>query len=65
MKNCDFVSGKFSTACEEYQNRGHQEHGDLDIYNIYAPFCNPTGPKSRSSDSVSDPSQAFIECYTR
>ncbi|KAF8022939.1 hypothetical protein BT93_F0452 [Corymbia citriodora subsp. variegata] len=54
MKNCDFVTGKSSIACDEYQDRGDQEPGDLDIYNIYAPLCNPAGPKSSSSGSVND-----------
>ncbi|KAI3439702.1 Carboxypeptidase [Psidium guajava] len=54
MKNCDFVAGNFSAACEEYMNRGDQEHGHLDIYNIYAPLCNPSRPKVSSSASVYD-----------
>lgn len=65
MKNCDFVAGNFSTACEEYMNKGDQEHGHLDIYNIYAPLCNPSRPKFSSSASVSDHFQAFIGCNTR
>lgn len=54
MKNCDFVTGKSSIACDQYTSESAQEHGDLDIYNIYAPFCKPTGPKSSSSGSVND-----------
>ncbi|KAF2309879.1 hypothetical protein GH714_005469 [Hevea brasiliensis] len=53
-KYCDFVTGNFSSICNKYQDLGDEEVGDLDAYNIYAPFCNQSAPKSGSPGSVKD-----------
>ncbi|KAK9270572.1 hypothetical protein L1049_026153 [Liquidambar formosana] len=53
-KSCDFVNGKFSSTCYQYQSQGDEETGVIDVYNIYAPICNPSAPKVGSAGSVND-----------
>lgn len=53
VKYCDFVTGNFSSECEKYQNRGYDELANLNIYNIYAPPCNPSASKSGVTYHVS------------
>lgn len=53
QKYCDFVTGNLSNTCYQYLNQGDAELGDIDIYNIYAPSCNLSAPKSIISGSVS------------
>lgn len=50
---CDFLTGNFSSKCFDYQDQGDTEVGNLDYYNIYAPLCNQSPPKSGSPGSVS------------
>ncbi|XP_057503101.1 serine carboxypeptidase 1-like [Actinidia eriantha] len=57
-KYCDFLTGNFSSACYGYQNQGDVEMGEIYIYNIYAPFCNPSAPEPPSPGSI----QAFDPC---
>ncbi|CAI9277887.1 unnamed protein product [Lactuca saligna] len=38
-KYCGYGSGNFSAECLHYQSQSGSEYGDIDIYNIYAPFC--------------------------
>lgn len=52
-KYCNFVSGNSSIECEQYQNQGLNELGNVDIYNIYAPICNESESKSTLTASVS------------
>lgn len=52
-KYCDFVTGNFSSICEQYQSQGDDEVGNIDIYNIYAPLCNQSAHKSGLTASVS------------
>nr|POE98877.1 serine carboxypeptidase ii-3 [Quercus suber] len=51
---CNFVTGNFSSKCYNYLIQGEAEMGNLDIYNIYAPLCKSSGPKSGPSGSVHD-----------
>ncbi|KAG6626623.1 hypothetical protein I3843_15G058300 [Carya illinoinensis] len=63
---CDFNTGNFSSKCEQYQGRGNEEVGELNIYNIYAPLCNGSAPNSGSSGSVKnfDPcSDQYVNTY--
>ncbi|CAK7347587.1 unnamed protein product [Dovyalis caffra] len=53
-KYCDFVTGNFSSICDQYQSQADAEVGRLDSYNIYAPLCNQSTSKSGSSGSVKD-----------
>ncbi|KAL5558596.1 hypothetical protein UlMin_034807 [Ulmus minor] len=53
-KYCDFVTGNYSTQCYEYQSKVSAELGDIDIYNIYAPICNPSASKPAQTTSVND-----------
>ena len=41
-KYCDSDSGNSSSSskCDQYQNQGFDELGNIDLYNIYAPLCN-------------------------
>ena len=50
---CNFVTGNFSSKCVDYLSQGYAEAGNLDFYNIYAPLCKSSGPKSGPSGSVS------------
>ncbi|KAE9458530.1 hypothetical protein C3L33_09575, partial [Rhododendron williamsianum] len=52
-RHCDFVSGNFSRTCKLYRNQAFVEHGKLDLYDIYAPLCNSSAPKTPSPGSVS------------
>ncbi|CAI9260883.1 unnamed protein product [Lactuca saligna] len=36
---CGYGSGNFSATCFHYQSQSGSEYGEIDIYNIYAPFC--------------------------
>lgn len=45
-KYCDYVTGRFSYLCNKYRRKGSQEAGNIDIYNIYAPLCHRSTPKS-------------------
>ncbi|CAI9281864.1 unnamed protein product [Lactuca saligna] len=36
---CGYGSGNFSAECLHYQSQSGSENGEIDIYNIYAPFC--------------------------
>ncbi|XP_050267246.1 LOW QUALITY PROTEIN: serine carboxypeptidase 1-like [Quercus robur] len=51
---CNFVTGNFSSKCDDYLYQGYAEIGNLDIYNIYAPLCKSSGPKAGPSGSVHD-----------
>ncbi|KAI4316739.1 hypothetical protein L6164_024688 [Bauhinia variegata] len=50
MRYCSFVTSDFSDQCNQYQGRGEEELGDINIYNIYAPPCDSTAAKSGSAD---------------
>ncbi|PON49562.1 Serine carboxypeptidase-like [Trema orientale] len=66
QKYCDFVTGNFSDTCYQYLDQGDNEIGEIDIYNIYAPLCNLSAPKSSSSGSVHyfDPcSDYYVHTY--
>ncbi|KAH7523589.1 hypothetical protein FEM48_Zijuj06G0027900 [Ziziphus jujuba var. spinosa] len=67
-KYCDFASGNSSIECDQYQNQGSNELGNIDIYNIYAPVCNESESESASTASVSvtefDPcSSIYVNAY--
>ncbi|KAK7291136.1 hypothetical protein RIF29_06045 [Crotalaria pallida] len=47
-KHCDFENGNFSSECDKYQSISSDEIGDIDIYNVYAPPCNPASTKTGS-----------------
>ncbi|CAK9178703.1 unnamed protein product [Ilex paraguariensis] len=36
-KYCDYITGNYSDTCNQYQNQGDYEYGNIDIYNTYAP----------------------------
>ncbi|CAH1437576.1 unnamed protein product [Lactuca virosa] len=36
---CGYGSGNFSAKCFHYQSQSGSEYGEIDIYNIYTPFC--------------------------
>lgn len=50
-KYCNFVND--TSACDKYLDQAYEELGDIDIYNIYAPLCLSSPPKSNSTGSVS------------
>ena len=52
-KYCNFDDGDSSSTCDDYQSKWGEEAGGLDIYNIYAPTCKLSTPKSSPSGSVS------------
>ncbi|XP_058223490.1 serine carboxypeptidase 1-like isoform X1 [Rhododendron vialii] len=65
-RHCDFVSGNFSRTCKLYRNQAFVEHGKLDLYDIYAPLCNSSAPKTPSPGSVNnfDPcSNIYVASY--
>ncbi|KAF7138715.1 hypothetical protein RHSIM_Rhsim07G0231300 [Rhododendron simsii] len=65
-RHCDFVSGNFSRTCKLYRNQAFVEHGKLDLYDIYAPLCNSSAPKTPSAGSVNnfDPcSNIYVASY--
>ncbi|KAE8674743.1 hypothetical protein F3Y22_tig00111718pilonHSYRG00018 [Hibiscus syriacus] len=61
-KYCDFASenlvtkmggvGNTEDQCDKYQNQGLMEMGDIDLYGIYAPICNPSAIKPGSNGNV-------------
>ncbi|KAI8548710.1 hypothetical protein RHMOL_Rhmol07G0295200 [Rhododendron molle] len=51
---CDYVNGNFTSQCYQYQDQGDAEVGDIDIYNIYYPLCDPSAPKPPPVGSVND-----------
>ncbi|TXG52356.1 hypothetical protein EZV62_021525 [Acer yangbiense] len=54
-KYCNFANGDQSITCAQYMGQADRESGNLDIYNIYAPLCKSSAPKSLSSaGSVKD-----------
>ncbi|KAF7137829.1 hypothetical protein RHSIM_Rhsim07G0231200 [Rhododendron simsii] len=53
-KNCDFVTGNLTRQCIQYLDQGDEEVGDIDIYNIYYPLCDPSAPKRPPVGSVND-----------
>ncbi|XP_047172205.1 serine carboxypeptidase 1-like [Vigna umbellata] len=54
-RHCDFESGNMTSECNEYQIRGDNEIGVIDIYDIYGPPCDPTATKpDQSSATYSD-----------
>ncbi|XP_058223311.1 serine carboxypeptidase 1-like isoform X1 [Rhododendron vialii] len=53
-ENCDYVNGNFTSQCYQYQDQGDAEVGDIDIYNIYYPLCDPSAPKPPPVGSVND-----------
>ena len=48
-KHCNFTNHDQSSACIQYLEQVSEEAGNLDIYNIYAPLCKSSAPKSPSS----------------
>ncbi|KAL7606256.1 hypothetical protein Lser_V15G18896 [Lactuca serriola] len=65
-KYCDYVTGNFSEECYKYQSQGDGEYGGIDIYNIYAPFCDDTTQKSGTNGTVKtfDPcSDDYVDSY--
>ncbi|KAF7137876.1 hypothetical protein RHSIM_Rhsim07G0231400 [Rhododendron simsii] len=53
-KNCDFVTGNLTRQCIQYLDQGDEEVGDIDPYDIYAPLCNSSAPKTPSPGSVNN-----------
>ncbi|KAK1555214.1 hypothetical protein Q3G72_023482 [Acer saccharum] len=54
-KYCNFANDDQSITCAQYMGQADRESGNLDIYNIYAPLCKSSAPKSPSSvGSVKD-----------
>ncbi|EXB75616.1 Serine carboxypeptidase II-3 [Morus notabilis] len=51
LKYCDFVN--YTSLCDKYLSQADNEVGYIDIYNIYAPMCKSSAPKS-STGSVYD-----------
>lgn len=49
-KYCNFAN--YTSLCNKYLSQADGEVGDIDIYNIYAPLCQRSAPKS-STGSVS------------
>ncbi|GLT47018.1 hypothetical protein SLA2020_207400 [Shorea laevis] len=47
-KYCDFVTGNYSSICQQYQYQGDSEIGNINIYDIYAPLCNTLAISSGS-----------------
>uniref|UniRef100_A0A2N9HL16 Carboxypeptidase n=1 Tax=Fagus sylvatica TaxID=28930 RepID=A0A2N9HL16_FAGSY len=65
-KYCNFDDGDSSSTCDDYQSKWGEEAGGLDIYNIYAPTCKSSTPKSSPSGSVHDfdpCSSNYIDTY--
>lgn len=56
-KYCESGSGSgnssSSSKCDEYQSKGFDELGSIDLYNIYAPVCNDSATNSAPIGSVS------------
>lgn len=50
-KLCDFGNFNYTNECNLYQSRANDELGNIDIYNIYAPFCNSSATKTSYSVS--------------
>ncbi|KAI4389557.1 hypothetical protein MLD38_001772 [Melastoma candidum] len=67
MEHCDFVTGNFSMICYEYQRQAENEHGHIDMYNIYAPKCYINSPRSsliHGVYSAYDPcSDYYVDTY--
>jgi len=51
-KYCDFVSFNISSTCDQYLSQSDDEVGDIDPYDIYAPFCNTESKPAASTGSV-------------
>jgi serine carboxypeptidase-like clade II len=46
-KDCDFTTGNATnTDCPSHLNGLAQAYANIDIYNIYAPVCQPSAPKN-------------------
>ncbi|RDX96683.1 Serine carboxypeptidase II-3, partial [Mucuna pruriens] len=65
QRHCDFENGNITSECNKYQNRGEEEIGSIDIYDIYAPPCDSTATKPGASpDRNFDPcSDNYISSY--
>jgi len=50
-RHCDFESGNMTSECNEYQIRGDNEIGVIDIYDIYGPPCDSTATKSHQTSA--------------
>ncbi|ESW32816.1 hypothetical protein PHAVU_001G019500 [Phaseolus vulgaris] len=62
-RHCDFESGNLTSECNKYQRRGDDEIGVIDIYDIYAPLCDPAA-QTPPSDSNFDPcSDEYTKSY--
>ncbi|XP_058223495.1 serine carboxypeptidase 1-like [Rhododendron vialii] len=53
-QNCDFVNGNLTSLCIQYLHQGGEELGGIDHYDIYAPLCNSSAPKTPSPGSVNN-----------
>ncbi|XP_062100210.1 serine carboxypeptidase 1-like [Humulus lupulus] len=62
QKYCDFVTGNFSSICEQYLGQGDGELGNIDIYNIYAPLCHSSASKHSIND-VDPCIDNYVEAY--
>ncbi|XP_039688788.1 serine carboxypeptidase 1-like isoform X2 [Medicago truncatula] len=63
-KLCDFGNFNYTNECNLYQSRANDELGNIDIYNIYAPFCNSSATKTSYSGSDFDPcSEDYTNAY--
>ncbi|KAE9458523.1 hypothetical protein C3L33_09574, partial [Rhododendron williamsianum] len=64
--NCDFVNGNLTSLCIQYLDQGYEEVGHIDHFDIYAPLCNSSAPKTPSPGSVNnfDPcSDYYVTSY--
>ncbi|XP_027329892.1 serine carboxypeptidase II-3-like [Abrus precatorius] len=51
-RHCDYQSGNFTSECYQYQNRGMDEIGNIDVYNLYAPHCDSAARKTGASPAT-------------
>ncbi|GLT71094.1 hypothetical protein SLA2020_431350 [Shorea laevis] len=65
-RSCDFATGWRSPKCDLFQRQVDKEIGLLHFYNIYAPLCSLSPPKSGQTASVNgfDPcSNQYVATY--
>ncbi|CAI9304215.1 unnamed protein product [Lactuca saligna] len=62
---CGYGSGNFSAECLHYQSQSGSEYGEIDIYNIYAPFCDGSIQKhaTRSVKNFDPCSDDYVLSY--
>ncbi|XWS73771.1 hypothetical protein CRYUN_Cryun02cG0157800 [Craigia yunnanensis] len=57
---CHYFNGKDPKQCEDFMDKGYDETGDIDGYNIYAPLCQEDSSSSKKGSY--GPVNSFDPC---